>query len=59
VFHHFDEDSPTLRQKRELLRSFEVDAVAHALPGGDYARGWNQLLKSLEKELGVREHRLD
>jgi hypothetical protein len=54
VFHHFDAPDEALRQKRELLASFDVECRSWPLPDGDYGRGWDGLLRGLERELGTR-----
>lgn len=54
VFHHFDDAKPALAQKRELLASFDVECRAWPLVDGDYAGGWDALLRGLEAEIGVQ-----
>jgi hypothetical protein len=55
VFHHFEPEDEALRQKRELLASFQVECRAWPRRGDDWLRAWDGLLRGLEGEIGVRE----
>jgi hypothetical protein len=57
VFHHFDHGGAALAQKRELLRSFDVEDCAHPMVDGDYTAAWEHLLRELEKRIGTRSRR--
>ena len=52
VFHTFDQDTPALRQHRQLLESFGATCRVHPLRAQDYAGAWDGLLATLERELG-------
>jgi hypothetical protein len=55
VYHHIGEQDEGLRQKFELLASFDVEVRVWSLRGVDWMRAWDRLLKELEGEIGTWE----